>query len=125
MTNKITGWLATVALAFLLIAGGQALAAHGNSVGRAQGATASHVQPVAHGQQVKIIGIVIKRDADSFIFRDQTGVEREVALTPQTAVKTHKKGVFRGGKEYGVSYILRGLRLEVSGAGNARGQIVA
>jgi len=57
--------------------------------------------------------------------RDQAGALRAVALTPQTSVKTHKKGAFRGGKEYGVSYILRGLRLEVSGTGNSQGQLVA
>jgi outer membrane protein OmpA-like peptidoglycan-associated protein len=74
---------------------------------------------------MKILGIVTRRNADSFTLRDQAGVERLVALTPQTSVKTHKKGVFRGGKEYGVSYILRGLRLEVEGAGNAQGQLVA
>lgn len=124
-TKKFTGWLAAVAFTFVLIAGGRALVGAGNPAGRAQAATISLRQSVPNGQQVKIIGIVIKRHADSFTFRDQTGVEREVALTPQTDVKTHKKGVFRGGKEYGVSYILRGLRLEVSGVGNAQGQIVA
>lgn len=85
----------------------------------------SKLQPIPNGQQLKIIGIVLKRDADSFVMRDQTSVERVVVLTPQTSVKTHKKGVFRGGKEYGVSYILRGLRLEVSGSANEQGQLIA
>jgi OmpA-OmpF porin, OOP family len=126
MTNhKKVGRLAVIALVFTLTAAVQALAKDGRSPRPPQDATASQVQPVPNGQQMKIIGIVIKRHADSFTFRDQTGVEREVALTPMTDVKTHKKGVFRGGKAYGVSYILRGLRLEVSGAGNAQGQLVA
>jgi outer membrane protein OmpA-like peptidoglycan-associated protein len=85
----------------------------------------ANLRAVPGGQQVKTIGIVLKRDADSFIVRDQAGVEIAVALTPQTSVKTHKKGVFRGGKAYGVSYILRGLRLEVTGTGNVQGQLVA
>src|SRR6185436_12069331 len=38
---------------------------------------------------------------------------------------SHKRGVFRGSKEYAAGYILRGLRLEVDGVGNADGQIVA
>jgi len=46
-------------------------------------------------------------------------------LTAQTEVKSHKRGVFRGSKEYAAGYILRGLRLEVDGVGNADGQIVA
>jgi outer membrane protein OmpA-like peptidoglycan-associated protein len=33
--------------------------------------------------------------------------------------------VFRGSKDYGATYILRGLRLEVDGVGNAEGQLVA
>jgi outer membrane protein OmpA-like peptidoglycan-associated protein len=48
-----------------------------------------------------------------------------VLLTPQTEVKSHKKGVFRGSKDYAVTNILRGLRLEVDGTGNADGQLVA
>jgi outer membrane protein OmpA-like peptidoglycan-associated protein len=74
---------------------------------------------------MKILGIVLKRSPDSFIMKDQSGTKRAVALTPSTDVKTHKKGVFRGGKEYGVSYILRGLRLEATGVGNSQGQLVA
>jgi outer membrane protein OmpA-like peptidoglycan-associated protein len=83
---------------------------------------------VANGQQVsKFRGIVVKRNADSFNMRDTsgTGADTIVLLTPQTEVKSHKRGVFRGSKTYGVSYILRGLRLEVDGTGNAEGQLVA
>src|SRR6185295_6863286 len=82
-------------------------------------------QKVPDGQSMKIQGIVSMRSADSFTMRDMSKVETVVALTSKTDVKTHKKGVFRGGKEYGVSYILRGLRVEVEGVGNAEGQLVA
>ncbi len=85
----------------------------------------SRLQDVPDGEEVKILGIVTKRNADSFVMREPSGAERIVALTSETEVKTHKKGAFRGGKSYGVSYILRGLRLEASGRGNARGQLVA
>ena len=83
---------------------------------------------VPNGQEVKKMkGIVVKRDADSFRMRDPSGsgADTVVLLTPQTEVKSHKKGVFRGSKDYGVSYILRGLRLEVDGTGNTEGQLVA
>ena len=53
------------------------------------------------------------------------GPTTTVILTATTEVKSHKKGVFRGSKEYAASYILRGLRLEVDGTRNADGQIVA
>lgn len=120
MNIKRTGSLA-VALVFALIAVTSGLTANQKK----DQSTSSNVQAVPNGQEIKTIGIVLKRDADSFVMRDQTGVERAVALTSQTSVKTHKKGVFRGGKSYGVSYILRGLRLEVIGRGNAQGQLVA
>jgi outer membrane protein OmpA-like peptidoglycan-associated protein len=85
----------------------------------------SQAQKVPDGQKMKIQGIVSKRSADSFTVRDISKVETVVALTPTTVVRTHKKAVFRGGKSYGVSYILRGLRLQVEGVGNADGQLVA
>ena len=53
------------------------------------------------------------------------GPQTIVILTGATEVKSHKRGVFRGSKEYGVSYILRGLRLEVDGVGNSEGHLVA
>jgi OmpA-OmpF porin, OOP family len=85
----------------------------------------NQAQKVPAGQSMKIQGIVGKRNADSFTVRDINKVETIVALTPTTEVKTHRKGAFRGGKSYGVSYILRGLRLQVEGVGNADGQLVA
>lgn len=114
-----------LALAFILALSGVAHAS-----GRAarpptppQDAT---TRAVPNGQQLKKFrGVVTKRNADSFVMRDETGVLTVVALTPQTEAKSHKKGVFRGSKDYGVSYILRGLRLEVDGWGNAEGQLVA
>lgn len=85
------------------------------------------VRTIPNGEKVeKFRGIVIKRDADSFTMGETTGgPQTTVLLTPTTEVKSHKRGVFRGSKEYGQSYILRGLRLEVDGVGNAEGQLVA
>ena len=82
---------------------------------------------IPNGEKVKKMkGIVVKRDADSFTMTEtQGGPITTVLLTPSTEVKSHKKGVFRGSKEYGASYVLRGLRLEVDGVGNAEGQLVA
>lgn len=74
----------------------------------------------------KMKGVVVKRDPDSFTMSESTGGPiTTVLLTENTEVKSHKKGVFRGSKEYGASYILRGLRLEVDGTKNADGAIVA
>jgi outer membrane protein OmpA-like peptidoglycan-associated protein len=85
------------------------------------------MRTVPNGEQVKKFrGVVVKRESDSFTMSDaQGGPQQLVLLTPTTEVKSHKRGVFRGSKEYGASYILRGLRLEVDGVGNADGAIVA
>jgi OmpA-OmpF porin, OOP family len=82
---------------------------------------------VPAGETVKKFkGIVVKREPDSFTMSDTMGGPlTTVLLTAGTEVKSHKKGVFRGSKEYGQSYILRGLRLEVDGTGNSEGQLVA
>jgi outer membrane protein OmpA-like peptidoglycan-associated protein len=40
-------------------------------------------------------------------------------------VKSNTKGVFRAGTKYEASYLLRGLRVEVEGTGNADGALVA
>jgi len=82
---------------------------------------------VPAGEKVsKLKGIVVKREPDAFTMSDTMGGPlTTVLLTADTEVKSHKKGVFRGSKEYGASYILRGLRLEVDGAGNDQGQLVA
>jgi OmpA-OmpF porin, OOP family len=74
----------------------------------------------------KFKGVVIKREPDLFTMSETTGgPQTTVLLTADTEVKSHKKGVFRGSKEYAASYILRGLRLEVDGTRNSDGAIVA
>ena len=82
---------------------------------------------IADGQKVsKFRGVVTKREDESFQMGDTMGgPQTTVLITPETEVKSHKKGMFRGSKDYGATYILRGLRLEVDGVGNSQGQIVA
>jgi outer membrane protein OmpA-like peptidoglycan-associated protein len=81
---------------------------------------------VPQEQVNKLKGVVVKRDPDSFTMAETTGgPQTTVLLTADTEVKSHKRGVFRGSKEYAASYILRGLRLEVDGMRNADGTIVA
>jgi len=79
------------------------------------------------GEKIKKMkGVAVKREPDSFTMAETTGGPlATVILTESTEVKSHKRGAFRGSKEYGQSYILRGLRLEVDGVGNADGTLVA
>jgi outer membrane protein OmpA-like peptidoglycan-associated protein len=109
-------------VAFVLVLAGAA-----NALAMGSMTNEQETRQVADGEKVKKFkGIVVKRDADSFTMAETMGgPATTVLLTGATEVKSHKRGVFRGSKEYGASYILRGLRLEVDGVGNAEGQIVA
>ena len=108
------------ALAFVLILAGAVNAF-------SQSPQETTLNKVAEGQKIeKFRGIVTKREADSFLMGDTMGgPQTVVVITPSTEVKSHKKGVFRGSKSYEAGHILRGLRLEVDGVGDAQGQIVA
>ena len=85
---------------------------------------AAGARTVASGQKMKVKGVVVRRDADTFVVRDINGVDTTVALDDRTSVKT-KGGFFRGGTNYGVTNILRGLNLEVEGRGDASGNLLA
>ena len=114
--------LRLMVVAFVLV-----LTGAGNAFVTGSTTTAQDRQSVPAGEKVKKFkGIVIKREPDSFTMSDTMGgPQTAVVLTADTEVKSHKRGVFRGSKEYGASYILRGLRLEVDGVGNSEGQLVA
>jgi len=80
---------------------------------------------MSYGEKAKVKGIIIRRDADTFsVADDATSTETVVLLTDRTSVKS-KGGFLRSGKDYGVTSLLRGLRVEVEGRGNQNGQIVA
>jgi len=81
---------------------------------------------VPDGSELKMKGIIAVRNPDSFVMRDITNTTLYVVeIADSTDIKTHRKGAFRGGKEYPASYLLRGLRVEVNGHGNGDGHLVA
>ncbi|HEV7473959.1 MAG TPA: OmpA family protein [Pyrinomonadaceae bacterium] len=73
---------------------------------------------VPDGQKLKIQGLVIERNGDSFTVQDLNGGETVAVLNSSTNVRTHKNGIFRGGTSYPATSIMRGLRLQVEGVGN-------
>src|ERR1043166_2993997 len=87
-------------------------------------AAAPTFRSVPSGAKMKFQGVVIDRNADTFIIRDRTRTDYQVRITDDTSVKT-KGGFLHGGKKYPVTEILRGLIVEVEGRGDAQGQIVA
>jgi len=87
----------------------------------AQNAASAHLVPVPQGQKQKVQGVVSIRNGDSFKVRDPTGAETSVLLTANTKVSSH--GLNK--KAYPVTYIMRGLRLQAQGKGDADGNLVA
>src|SRR5687767_5162390 len=84
----------------------------------------AHALPVPQGDKLKIQGVVSTRSGDAFKVRDPSGRETTVLLTSQTDVTSHSRGL-RGKKEYPVTYIMRGLRLQAQGRTDANGNLVA
>jgi outer membrane protein OmpA-like peptidoglycan-associated protein len=96
-----------------------------SAVGACRVAAQSEITSVPSGEKVKMKGIIAVRGADSMVIKDIASDARyQVLLTPDTKVQTYKR-VLRGGRDYAASYLLRGLRIQVTGAGNGDGHIVA
>ena len=95
------------------------------SLAIAQDATpTAGARTVASGEKMKLKGVVVRRDADTFVVRDINGVDTTVRLDDRTSVKT-KGGFLRSGTNYGLTNILRGLNLEVEGRGDSSGNLLA
>ena len=90
-------------------------------VAAAQGASNAHLVAVRQGEKLKVQGVVSIRNGDSFKVRDTGGAETSVLLTSSTKVTSH--GLSKN--SYAVTYIMRGLRLQAKGQGDAEGNLVA
>src|SRR5215207_2487281 len=86
--------------------------------------TQINTRPVPVGAKVKFRGVIVRRDADTFIIRDASRTDTQVLLTDETSIKT-KGGFLRSGKRYPVTDLLTGLIVEVEGRGDRQGQLVA
>ena len=65
------------------------LAAFSASIAFAQDTTpTAGARSVVSGQKMKLKGVVVRRDADTFVVRDINGVDTTVRLDDRTTVKT-------------------------------------
>lgn len=80
---------------------------------------------VPAGAKQKIRGVIVTRNADTFILRDLTGGDIQVNLTNITKVQEKKGNPFRRSKNYGATQLLRGLTVDVEGRGDGTGALVA
>jgi len=113
--NKLRAGLVAIAFIFLTINALESFAQNASNI---------HPIQVPQGTKQKIQGIVSIRSGDSFKVRDVSGGETTVLLATQTDVTSHSRGL-RGKKDYPVTYIMRGLRLQAQGTGDANGNLVA
>ena len=90
----------------------------------AQSATNSHPVSVPQGEKRKIQGVVSLRNNDTFKVREPNGGETTVVITGSTKVTSHSRGL-RGKKDYPVTYIMKGLRVQSEGRGDAEGNLAA
>jgi len=84
----------------------------------------SNSRTVASGEKMKLKGVVVRRDADTFVVRDANGVDTTVRLSDRTSVKSNG-GFLRSGSNYAQTNILRGLNLEIEGRGGSSGELIA
>lgn len=115
MATKAGFGVLMVAAIMLVVFGGAGV--------RAQGIKNAHVVRAPQGVKQKIQGVISTRENDTFKMRDPGGAETIVLITPSTKVSTH--GRFGGGEKYPVTYLMRGLRVQVQGVGDADGNLVA
>lgn len=86
--------------------------------------TATRTRSVASGEKVKIKGVVVRREMDTFTVRDLTGNDTVVRMDDRTSVKS-EGGFLSSGTRYQATNIIRGLNLEVEGRGGSNGELLA
>jgi OOP family OmpA-OmpF porin len=114
-----------MAFAFVLVLSGAVFGQDSNTSSHPRSAGTTTQASTGDGKQLKIEGIVINRNVDTFTLRGSDGTETAVVLTDKTRFKTVRKGLFHRDKTSGASDIVRGLRLKAEGRGNGDGELVA
>ena len=77
---------------------------------------------VASGQKQKVSGVIVDRNTESLVVRDEAGSEINVLLTDSTNVRQHKKKQVLGAD---TPQLMSGLFVEMEGRTNNSGYLVA
>jgi len=89
------------------------------------GFSAAEIIEVPAGQQMKIEGVIASRQSDSLLLNSLGGATYKVIFADDTEIKEKKKNFFRGAKNYALTSLTPGLRIEVEGQGSDSGAITA
>jgi outer membrane protein OmpA-like peptidoglycan-associated protein len=116
--NKAGRWLASgiIGLAF-------AVPVFGQETGSVQ--SEPQVYRVPTGQKTKLRAVIIKRDVDKMLVRDERGMESVVSLSSNTKVEEKKSNPFRRARNYATTELMSGLSVEIEGRGDSSGTLVA
>ncbi len=77
------------------------------------------------GANVEMTGVVVERNADTFLLQNLAGIEAQVRISPTTEIKEKKKNFFRSALSYSAQDVKPGLRVEVEGHWGPSGAIEA
>lgn len=81
------------------------------------------IRELVNGQKYKMKGVIVtKEDDNTFILRDEVGVDTRVVVAPNASVKNN---AFFGGDRYPTASLVRGLNLEAEGRGDGAGNLAA
>lgn len=91
------------------------------TLGTSVATTSLNVVTFAQGTKQKVSGIIVKRDGDTIVIKDDTGKETSVKLSSSIQIKEKKGNPFRGARKYDHTQLVRGLALEVEGQAGGDG----
>ena len=80
---------------------------------------------ITSGAKMKVSGIILKQEGQSFRMRDQGGSELTVNLASNARIEEKKSNAFRGSTKYTSAQLVRGLYVEVEGRGESSGAVTA
>jgi OOP family OmpA-OmpF porin len=80
---------------------------------------------IGSGAKMKVKGMILKREDQSFRLREMSGSELIVRLAGKYKIEEKKGNPFRSSKKFGESSLVRGLYVEVEGRGDSSGSLVA
>jgi len=83
----------------------------------------NQVRTLTAGQKYKIEGVVVATDDNSFLVRDETGIDTKVVVSPNASIKSNS--FWGSGGSYPATSIIRGLTLKVEGRGDNAGSLAA
>lgn len=100
-------------------------ATSGQMTGEKTSTSATNIEKLPAGKKEKASGVIVRRDPDSFVLREDNGRDLLVKMSNSTEVRERKSNPFRGAKHYEATQLLRGLSVEVEGRADNSGALVA